>query len=123
MKILISRPAEICLVKQHLPYLNIDSWEARTVLQKTFYFLQEMGVEFRYQFRWNLRGPFSQGLREEAEEAFSSFSVYEEEAKEYEFSDRVVNLFGTYQKIMSERIEDVEELSLLSCLHFLKTTQ
>ena len=41
---------------------SMDTLDDRIIIQKKFYMLQEMGIDFGYSFIWNVYGPYSSGL-------------------------------------------------------------
>jgi len=117
---MISRPAEIWLVKNHFGYLEYGTPVNRTILQKTFYLIQSLGVDFRYIFYGYLKGPYSPALAKDAYDAFNDPVSYKEEVNQYRLSGRVMNLFEKYKKNVGDKFQEPNWLELLSSLRFLK---
>ena len=56
------------------PVIFQSDFNARLVLQKTIYFLQEFGLNIDYSYSWYLRGPYSPPLTRDAYELAKSYA-------------------------------------------------
>jgi len=116
----ISKAVILRLIIEELPWLNIDTFGERKILQKTIYLLQSLGINLRYNYNWYIHGPYSPGLANDAYEIVANKDYYAAEIKNYNLTKDALDVIENYKRLFNTRKEDELWLELISSLLFLR---
>ncbi len=117
---MISKAGKLNLLSQDFNWLNVNTLKERKILQKTIYILQEMGINFRYNYNWYLYGPYSPMLADDAFELEVNKPFYDNEIEKYAYKEDTRAVMDNFKALFKDRIENAQWLELISSLLFLK---
>jgi len=91
-------------------------FNARLILQKTIYLLEQFGLNIGYSFSWYLRGPYSPSLARDAYELTKSYP----EVQVVKFADpSEEKRFCEFLSLIKPIAEDYSCLEKIASIHFL----
>jgi hypothetical protein len=93
-----------------------SDFNARLILQKTVYLLEQFGLNIGYDFSWYLRGPYSPSLARDAYTVAKSYS----EVQAAKFADpSKEKRFCMFLSFIKPIAEDYSSLEKVASIHFL----
>lgn len=108
-----------------------DSIQGKVDLQKSVYFMKELGCTVPFSFRWNKLGPYSHELASfvdflVAQDYLSYRGYYQlnERAFQYvkrENNDRLTEFFGQFERLCDDKgFDKIDFIECAASLHFLR---
>lgn len=112
--------------------IDVSTFNERLILQKKIYFIQELGIDLNYLFKWYLRGPYSQQITTDAYKLNGMLkkdidlenNLTQQNIREIlgddKKRDRILSLISEINKLNGlDKKENAYWYELISSLHFL----
>lgn len=118
---MITKTQKLFLLLQELSWIKAKNLSQRKVLHKSIHILQEMGLDFRYNFTWYLHGPYCDELSDNIEDIANNEKYYKIiTINIYEFKEKSINIINKYKKLIGDNKNNGEWLELVSTILFYK---
>lgn len=117
----VTRPILLSLVFEALGIVSIDSTREKRIMQKMMYLLQAFGVNLLYGFCWEIYGPYSVELSDEAKELFQRKDEYDKifEEQGFYFSEETASKLSRFMERIGDKVrQDLDYGDLLASIDF-----
>jgi len=116
------RPILLKLTLEALKISDISNLDKRKFMQKHIYLLQAFGFDLLYDFRWDLYGPYSPELAEEAKGVLGEKkNEYDAEIKKagFRFSEEAISKIKDFENKIGKKLQNDTALAeLIASVHF-----
>jgi len=102
--------------------LDIGRFTNRLLIQKTVYFVQEVGIDLGFRYSWYRYGPYCRHLSEAAYKHHDNQDFFNKRAQHFTVTETGSTMLGKVQQLTDNTPDDMDKpawLELLASIHFL----